>query len=58
VEGVVGVDALLYRRAVKAPALAAYLDTHANWQGVRAARRVLALARPHVVSPMGSALKC
>jgi very-short-patch-repair endonuclease len=57
VAGVVGVDALLFRRVVKEPALAGYVDAHPNWNGVRTARRVLALARPHVESPMESRLR-
>jgi hypothetical protein len=57
VAGVVGVDALLYRRVVKAPALADYLDAHANWNGVRLARRALGLARPDVESPMETRLR-
>jgi hypothetical protein len=52
VAAVVGVDALLYQRVVKPEAAAEYLSGHATWNGVRRARRALALARPRVESPM------
>jgi Protein of unknown function (DUF559) len=54
---VVGLDALLFRRAVKTDALRAYLDAHARWTGVRAASAALALARQDVESPMETRLR-
>jgi hypothetical protein len=54
---VVGLDAMLFRRAVKPDALRAYLDAHAGWTGVRAAAAALALARQDVESPMETRLR-
>jgi hypothetical protein len=54
---VVGVDALLHRRVVRPAALAAYVEEHAGWQGINAARRAIGLARPDVESPMESRLR-
>lgn len=54
---VVGVDALLNVRAVRPPALAAYVEEHSGWQGINAARRAIALARPFVESPMETRLR-
>jgi len=56
-EAVVGLDALLYRRAIALPSLAVYMGEHANWNGVRAARRAVSLARPDVESPMESRVR-
>lgn len=49
---VTALDALLFQRVVSTEALAAYVDSHAGWTGVRAARQALELARPFVESPM------
>jgi hypothetical protein len=54
---VIGLDAMLFRRAVKVDALRAYLDAHPRWTGVRAAAAALALARPDVESPMETRLR-
>lgn len=54
---VVGLDALLFRRAVTVDALRAYLDTRARWTGVRAASAALDLARTDVESPMETRLR-
>lgn len=56
-EAVVGLDAMLLRRAVKADALRAYLDAHPRWTGVRSAARALDLARYDVESPMESRMR-
>ena len=57
VDAVVGVDALLYRRVVRPDALACYIEEHATWNRVGAARRALRLARTDVESPMESRLR-
>jgi hypothetical protein len=49
---VTALDALLFQRVVSRESLLGYVDSHARWTGVRAARRALALARPFVESPM------
>jgi hypothetical protein len=54
---VIGLDALLFRRALKVDGLRAYLDAHAGWTGVRAAAAALALARLDVESPMETRLR-
>ena len=57
VAAVVGVDALLYRRVVRADRLLAYVAAHAGWNRSGAARRALSLARPFVESPMETRLR-
>jgi hypothetical protein len=57
VSAVVGVDALLYRRAVKPAELAQYVAAHAGWNGIRGARRAVELARADVESPMESRVR-
>jgi hypothetical protein len=54
---VIGMDALLHQRVVKPDALHAYIEEHAGWQGINAARRALGLARPLVESPMETRLR-
>ncbi|GIJ47531.1 hypothetical protein Val02_44170 [Virgisporangium aliadipatigenens] len=54
---VIGVDALLGRRATKPQEIAAYLDAHPNWRNVRHARQALALAREGVESHMETRLR-
>jgi hypothetical protein len=57
VAAVVGVDALLAQRVVRATAIRAYIEDRATWNGVGAARRAVALAHPFVESPMESRLR-
>lgn len=56
-EAVVAVDALLRRRVLKRPALAAYLDAHPGWPGNQQLREVLTLAEPLSESPMETRLR-
>jgi len=57
IAAVTGLDALLFRRVIRAEALRGYLDAHARWTGVRAAATALDLARPDVESPMETRLR-
>lgn len=56
-EAVVGLDALLFRRAFTVQALRSYLGAHGRWTGVRAAVAALDLARPEVESPMETRMR-
>lgn len=57
VEAVVAVDALLHRRVIKVPELAAYLGAHPGWPGNGQLREVLTLAEPLTESPMETRLR-
>lgn len=57
VEGVVGLDALLYARLIDLDAMRAYIEEHPRWRGVRVAARALELAEPKAESPMETRLR-
>ncbi|MEU6074383.1 DUF559 domain-containing protein [Micromonospora sp. NPDC047074] len=56
-DALVAVDALLYRRVVKLPALRAYADARTGWPGMPLLREVLALTEPLTESPMETRLR-
>jgi hypothetical protein len=54
---VIGLDAMLFRRAIKPDALREYLVRHHRWPGTGRAVRALDLARVDVESPMETRLR-
>ncbi|MDG4828731.1 DUF559 domain-containing protein [Solwaraspora sp. WMMD1047] len=56
-EALVALDALLHRKVVRPPELAAYLSGHPRWPGAAQLRELLAVAEPRTESPMETRLR-